>query len=307
MALSYARSSLLRSAPAPQLSFEELQALFALLEFGSFLRDDVRARLLGKAWFRKQLPRALEHPLSLLELSPEAGSLVRRIALDDKTDLDRAHHGRGAFPFAERHVAMRQFADLREQLAHGCRLARQRHSRTGGWIERGVLTHVADRPHHIDERREALLKSEVPRSRLGPSRNDERGRLVGLSRATPELKGDRLRDERHGGMQQPHHAVEHVRERAHSLDRLGAPERWLRELQIEIRELAPDEAFERDEVFAKQIAVDQAGRLGDRRVRARKDPPCCLTRRIGPPVGGVPLERLRMLVDRLQNEAADVP
>ena len=98
---------------------------------------------------------------------------------------------------------MRQIADLAQEIAHGRRLAGERHLHARGRIETALLSQVADRAHDIDERAEALLEGEVALACHRPGRDHERRRLAGFPGALPKLQRDRLGEERHRRMQQP--------------------------------------------------------------------------------------------------------
>src|SRR5439155_24482338 len=158
-----------------------------------------------------------------------------------------------------------------------------------------------------NEHAEALLETRISPACFRPSRNDERRGGLGLPGTLPELQGDRLGDERHRWVKEPEGPVEHVREGAHRLDSLRAAQRLFGQLHVDVGELAPDEALQRDKVFAEEIAVDQARSLSDRRVRAREDPARGLALDVGPLIRGVALERIRMLVQLPPHEAADLP
>ena len=108
-------------------------------------------------------------------------------------------------------------------------------------------------------------------------------------------------------MRQTQGSVKNIREHAHRLGRVGAAERGFGELHVEIGELPPHEALERRDVFAKVIALDEPRAVGDRRFGARQDPARLVTRRIGPVIGGVTAERLRMPLHLREHEAGDVP
>src|SRR5205814_2779600 len=119
-------------------------------------------------------------------------SLLRFITLHDEANFDRAHDRRGAIAFAETHLAVREFADLLPEVAHRRGLAGKGHLHAGGWIEPALLPDIADRAHHIDERAEAFLESEVAFASLGPRRHHERWRVARSPGALPELQRDRL-------------------------------------------------------------------------------------------------------------------
>src|SRR5438132_13502451 len=87
--------------------------------------------------------------------------LFRVIALRDEADLDRAHHSRRAFAGPESHLAMRQLADLLQEIANRLSLPGKRDLHPGRRVEPRVLARVADRAHHVDERAEPLLESEI--------------------------------------------------------------------------------------------------------------------------------------------------
>src|SRR5712691_6080089 len=134
----HAHSSLLRSALALflQLSFEKLDTLFALFELGSFLFDDLFRRLVGESRFGQKLSRTLEHPLRFLELPLEPRPLFGFITLYDQPDLDRAYDRRRALTAAaERHFAVRQLADLLDEIAYGRGFAGERNPHPRGRIE----------------------------------------------------------------------------------------------------------------------------------------------------------------------------
>ena len=110
-------------------------------------------------------------------------------------------------------------------------------------------------------------------------------------------------------MCEPQDAVEHVRERFRGgVGTVRIAETQLRELDVDIGELAPHELLERGRVFAEVVGLDEPREVRDHGLRARKDPPLGGTERgivLGAAVRGP--AGLRVRLERAEHEAADIP
>src|SRR2546430_9813311 len=121
MASRYAHSS----AALLQFGFEEPDPRFTIRELGTLFFHHIFGSFRCESWTCKKVPRPFRQVQRFGEVAVEPRALCFRIALDDESHCDAAHHGGRPFVLARPDVRPSQLADQVQVLSHRLCVAAQ--------------------------------------------------------------------------------------------------------------------------------------------------------------------------------------